>query len=144
MLEQSIIGNGKAGMCATEITTDEWVAVQHQDPVIYELLQFKKMNTFKASEVSCPEVKWMLKIRHQFVMWNQLLYCKIKPIHQDQPLLQFMLPTSHQTQAMWACYDDSGHLGIDCTLDLLQVISKLVANACTLRPSLNVLNYIPS
>ena len=102
-LEQSTIGNWKAGMSAAKITTDEWVTMQCQDPVIgkiYELLQSKKLNTFKASEASCPQVKWMLKIRHQFLMWNWLLYCKIKPIHQDQPSLQFVLLTSHQTQAM--------------------------------------------
>ena len=39
--------------------------------------------------------------------------------HQDQPLLQFVLPTSHGTQAMQACHD-IGHLGINCMLNLLQ------------------------
>ena len=52
-------------------------------------------------------------------MWNQLLYQKIKPIHQDQPLLQFVFPVSHPTQAMQACHDDISHLGIYGTVDLL-------------------------
>ena len=86
-LEQSITGNPKAGMFAAKITTEEWVTMQHQDPVIgkiYDLSQSKKLNTFKASEISFPQVKLMLKVKHQCMMWNQLLYCKNKPVHQDQ------------------------------------------------------------
>ena len=67
-LEQYIIGNQKAGVSAAKITTDEWVTMQCQDPEIgkiYELLQSKKLNIFKASDASSPQVKWMLKIRHQ-------------------------------------------------------------------------------
>ena len=66
-LEQSIIGNWKAGVSAAKFTMDDWVSMQCQDPVIgkiHELLQSKKLNTFKASEVSCLQVKWMLQIRH--------------------------------------------------------------------------------
>ena len=96
--------------------------MQYQDFMIgkiYELLQSKKLNTFKASEASCPQVKGMLKIRHQFLMKNWLLYCKIRPVYQDQPLLQFVLLTSHGTQAMQASHDDIHHLGINCIFDLL-------------------------
>ena len=63
-LEQSIIGNWKAALSAARITTDEWVTIQCQDPVIgklYELLQSKKLNTFQASEVSCPQVNGCLR-----------------------------------------------------------------------------------
>ena len=38
----------------------------------------------------------------------------------DQPSLQFVLPMTYRQQAMRACHDDIGHLGLERSLDLLR------------------------
>ena len=40
----------------------------------------------------------------------------------DKPSLQFILPMTYRQQAMRACHDDTGHLGLERSLDLLKDI----------------------
>ena len=49
-----------------------------------------------------------------------MLYRKVQNIRRDQNMMQFMLPTKFHLQAMKACHDDIGHLGMECSLDLLR------------------------
>ena len=63
-------------------------------------------------------LKWNISLKLGTSLWYRIgcSYHKIKPIHQDQPSLQFALLTSHWMQA---CHDNICHLGIDHTLELL-------------------------
>ena len=60
----------------------------------------------------------MLRHKHQFVLRNGLLYKRIQFCSWDQPLLQFVLPTTYRQQAMTACHDD---IGLERSLDFYEV-----------------------
>ena len=62
----------------------------------------------------------MLRHKQQFVLRNGLLYRKVQFCSHDQPSLQFLLPQNYREQAMNACHDDKGHLGLERSLDLLK------------------------
>ena len=66
------------------------------------------------------EMRTMLRHKQQFSLRNGLLYRKVQFHSHDQPFLQFMLPQNYREQAMKACHDDIGHLGLERSLDLLQ------------------------
>ena len=70
----------------------------------------------------------MLRHKYQFIFRNGLLYKKIQVLICDQPSLQFVLPQNHRQQAMKACHDDIGHVGLETCLDLLQDIILLERN----------------
>ena len=62
----------------------------------------------------------MLRHRHHFILKNGLLYKK-KQFHScDQQSLQFVLPQKYRHQAMKACHDDIGDLGLERSFDLLK------------------------
>ena len=62
----------------------------------------------------------MICHRHWFVIQNSLFYHKIKSNQWNQPSLQFVLPIKFRKQALHACHDDVGHLGLERSLDLLK------------------------
>ena len=65
-------------------------------------------------------MKTMLRHKHQFILRNGLLYKKIQFCSKDKPSLQFVLPMRYRQQAIKACHDDIGHLGLERSLDLLK------------------------
>ena len=50
------------------------------------------------------------------------MYRKVQSCSHDQPSLQFVLTENYRQQAMKACHDDIGHLGLERSLDLLKDI----------------------
>ena len=48
------------------------------------------------------------------------MYKKVQFGSKDKPSLQFVLPTNYRQQAVEACHDDIGHLGLQRSLDLLK------------------------
>ena len=61
----------------------------------------------------------MLRHKQQFLR-NGLLYKKVQFYSHDQTTLQFVLPQNYREQAMNACHNDIGHLGLERSLDLLK------------------------
>ena len=53
-------------------------------------------------------------------MRHGLLYRKYYDINQKEDRIQFVLPKKYHVQALEACHDNVGHLGIERTLSLLQ------------------------
>ena len=66
------------------------------------------------------KIKTMLRHKHVFMLRNGLLYKKIQFGSKDKPSLQFVLPTNYRQQAIKACHDDIGHVGLQRSLDLLK------------------------
>ena len=62
----------------------------------------------------------MLRHKQQFFLRNGLLYRKVQFNSHEQPSLQFVLPQNYREQAVNACHDDTGHLGLERSLDLLK------------------------
>ena len=61
-----------------------------------------------------------------------MVFCtrKYNSVHCDQPSLQFVLLQNYRWQAMKACHDDIGHLGLERSLDLLKDRFSLGRNDC--------------
>ena len=67
-----------------------------------------------------PEVKIMLKKNCKFIIRNNLLHQKCESTNHDRRFFQFVLPTIYRKQALEACHDGIGHLGIQRTEALLK------------------------
>ena len=105
------------------ITNQEWREQQNQDKTIVEiknLLQSKKLSQLKGHKSDLEEMKTMLRHKHQFILRSGLLHRKIQFHSDDQPSLQFVLPQSYRWQAMKACHDDIGNLGLERSLYFLR------------------------
>ena len=79
-------------------------------------MQSKKLSQQKGHNDDPVEMKTML--RHTAIHPNTLLYRKVQFHSCDQPSLQYLLPQNYRQQAMKACHDDIGHLGLERALDL--------------------------
>ena len=62
----------------------------------------------------------LLKYYKDLILKNGLLYRMAQLKGHDQPVNQFVLPSSHCEQAVRACHDDFGYLGMEHTLNMLQ------------------------
>ena len=115
---------GKVGIDQNPpITNQEWREPKNQDKTIVEikiLLQSKNLSQQKGHNNDSKEMKTMLRHKHQFILRNGLLHTKIQFLSHGLPSLQFVLPQNYRQQAMKACHDDIGHLGLDRYLDLLK------------------------
>ena len=79
------------------ITRDQWIQEQNNDASISEtrkLTEARKLLQQKGSPGDLAELHTILCNKQQFLMWNGLLYRKIKTQFRDQPSLQFILPTN--------------------------------------------------
>ena len=65
-------------------------------------------------------MRTMLAHKQQFFLRNGLLHRKVQFCSDDQPSLQFVVPQNYGEQAMRACHNDIGHLGLERSLDLLK------------------------
>ena len=54
-----------------------------------------------------------LKVRNDLLLKNGLLYQKAQLKGHAKPVNQFVLPSTRREQALKACYDDFGHLGME-------------------------------
>ena len=59
------------------MNTLDWVRVQAEDPVIYDLIQwYGTKELHKGKDTDIPEMKQFLQQRGKLIMRNGLLYCK--------------------------------------------------------------------
>ena len=66
------------------------------------------------------ELRTMLQHRQHYVVKNKLLYKEIQSLQREASSLQFVLPQKFRKQAITACHNDVGHLGVEMSLDLLK------------------------
>ena len=104
---------------ATKINNEQWQMEHSKDGVILKVLEALRNKT-KTSAFSDEDVKYLLRHQNHLVVHDQLLYRKNidSTIHTEQ--WQFVLPTAFREQALQACHDNVGHLGIERTTHLLK------------------------
>ena len=104
---------------AAKINNEQWQMEQSKDEVISKVLE-ALCNKTKTSAFSDEDVKCLLRHRNHLVVRDQLLYRKNidSTTHTEQ--WQFVLPTTFREQALQACHDNVGHLGIERTTHLLK------------------------
>ena len=102
---------------AAKINNEQWQ--MEQSKVISKVLEALRNKT-KTSAFSDEDVKCLLRHQNHLVVCDQLLYRKNIDSMMHTKQWQFVLPTIFREQALQACHDNIGHLGIECTTHLLK------------------------
>ena len=103
-----------------------WAAAQKEDPELDAVLQLlesnKKTNvrTLFGEHTSSEEGQIIWRNCQNFTVLQDTLYLHSTPKGENEDLLLFMVPKTHQTAALNGCHRDAGHQGCDHTLSLLQ------------------------
>ena len=87
---------------------------------IIQLLKFDKLRKYVARETDSTGIQVLLKYQKDLFLRNGLLYQRVTLKNQQGPISQFVLPKNFVHKVILACHDDSGHLGMERTLGLLQ------------------------
>ena len=115
-----------AGQVLVEMHVTDWVAVQKGDPELHAVLQWlesKKKTDLRTllREHALSKEGWMVWRNHQnFTTLQGTLYLHSTPKGENEDLLLFVVPKTHQTATLNGCHQDAGHQGRDHTLSLLQ------------------------
>ena len=94
-----------------KFTNEQWIEFQKEDLIIGQFLPARKSKT--RPEEILPEVRNMLKTKSRFVVHHNLLYQKCESTNHNRKFFQFVLPTVFRKQALEACHDKTGHLGVE-------------------------------
>ena len=98
---------------------DDWKVEQENDPIIgpaIEAISSKKCSEDALSDKS----RWLLHNRSQLLFRCGLSYRKVFDGQLQENKFQFVLPQTYWKQALEACHDNMGHLGIKRTTSLLR------------------------
>ena len=115
-----------AGQVLVEMHVTNWAAAQREDPELDAVLQWleskKKtdLRTLLGEYVSSKEGQMVWRNYQNFTTLRGTLYLSSIPKGENEDLLLFMVPKTHQTTALNGCHRDAGHQGCDHTLSLLQ------------------------
>ena len=72
------------------------------------------------SELLTSDVNIMKRKKGRYILRNGLLYKKCVSNNRETGYLQFVLPRPFRKQALEACHDEVGHLGIERTTSLIK------------------------
>ena len=106
-----------------KLTQHEWVKEQCEDVDIgatIQLLKTGKLGKYVAKETDSSGMQVLLKYRRNPFLKNGLLYQNAILKNHYKQISQFVLPKNFVCKVILACHDDSGHLGMERTLGLLQ------------------------
>ena len=112
-------------ICKSDIPTpkkfsnEDWVREQNQDPNIRQVIQLLKGKKVEPESIT-DDVNIMKRRKGRYILRNGLLYKKCVSNNRETGYLQFVLPTPFRKQALEACHDEVGHLGIERTTSLLK------------------------
>ena len=98
---------------------DDWKVEQENNPIIgpaIEAISSKKCSEDALSDKS----RWLLCNRGRLLFRCGLLYRKVFDGQLQENKFQFVLPQTYWKQALEACNDNMGHLGIERTTSLLR------------------------
>ncbi len=103
-----------------QLTSSELKTAQEEDPIIgevkRELESGKIVTSFKSSNDS---VALLQRQGSKLKIQNQLLY-RVTQSSSGREKLQLVLPEKYWTQVLRSLHDDSGHLGVERTAELLK------------------------
>ena len=101
------------------ITNEQWKTEQSNDDTISQILWVLK-NKEGPNSLTTELAKQMYQYRTRLILRHGLLYKKYYDINLMEDRMQFVLPKKYHLQALEACHNNVGHLGIERTLSLLQ------------------------
>ena len=90
---------------------EDWVREQNQDPDIGQFIQLLKGNKVEPKSLT-DDANIMNRKRGRYILRNGLSYKKCVSNNRETGYLQFVLPKLFRKQALEACHDEVGHLGI--------------------------------
>ena len=102
-----------------KFSNEDWVREQNQDPNIGQFIQLLKGNKVELESIT-DDVNIMKRKKGIYILRNGLLYKKCVSNNRETGYLQFVLPKLFRKQALEACHDEVGHLGIERTTSLLK------------------------
>ena len=108
---------------APKLTPDDCRREQQQDPEISPVIDPIRQKThlqYNTKETDPSGMRVLLKYRKDLWFNRGLLYRKVKLKVHDEMVAHFVLPKPFRKRVILACHDDYGHLGMECTLGLLQ------------------------
>ena len=108
-----------ATLTPKKFSNEDWVREQNQDPNIGQFIQLLKSNKVEPKSLT-DDANIMNRKRGRYILRNGLLYKKCVSNNRETGYLQFVLPKLFRKQALEACHDEVGHLGIERTTSLLQ------------------------
>ena len=109
-----------------EMHVTNWATAQKEDPELDAVLQWleskKKtdLRTLLREHASSEEGQIIWRNHPNFTILQGTLYLRSMPKGENEDLLLFMVPKTHQTAALNGCHRDAGHQGCNQTLSLLQ------------------------
>ena len=104
----------------------DWTAAQKEDPelaAVLQLLESKKktdLRTLLREHASSGEGQIIWRNCQNFTILQGTLYLCSMPEEENEDLLLFVEPKTHQTAALNGCHQDAEHQGHDSTPSLLQ------------------------
>ena len=104
----------------TRLEDKDWAAIQRQDDflsLIMALLEQGQLLSHKVRQGASCEFRKLMRHHSHFVIRNGVLYRCV--IHQNQELLQLVVPLSQQPVVLRAAHDAMGHLGVEHMMLLL-------------------------
>ena len=102
-----------------KFSNEDWVKEQNQDPDIGWFIQLLKGNKVEPKFLT-DDVNIMKRKKGRYILRNGLLYKKCVSNNRETGYLQFVLPKPFMKQALEACHDEVGHLGVERTTSLLK------------------------
>ena len=102
-----------------KMTNEQWKTEQSNDDTISQILRVLK-NKEGPNSLTTELAKQMYRYRSKLILRHGLLYRKYYDINLMEERMQFVLPQKYHVQALKACHDNVGHLGIERTLSLLR------------------------
>lgn len=103
------------------MSPQDWAAEQRNYPLIsrvLELVNTGKHLTYRVRQQENREVQLRLRVMHQLVLNNGVLY--MKRMNRGEPFYQLVLPSKYRDMALEGLHDSVGLMGLDLTLDLVR------------------------
>ena len=100
------------------MTTEQWKIEQANDEIIKQVIETLKAGCDKYT-FSLEPAKQMFRFRSKLIFKHGLLNKKYFDINLHKERMQFVLPKKYWPQALKACHDNIGLLGIEITLLVL-------------------------
>ena len=98
---------------------DDWKVEEENDPIIGPAIEVISSKTCSEDALS-DESRQLLHNRSRLLFRCGLLYRKVFDGQLQENKFQFVLPQTYWKQALEACHDNMGHLGIERTSYLLR------------------------
>ena len=120
-----VIQKSMAVYSSTRLTHNAWIKEYSDDSdiiLIVQLLKSDKLKKYVARETDSSGIWVLLKYHKDLFPKNGLLYWRVSLKNHKGPISQFVLPKNFICKVISACHDDSGHLGMERTLGLWQMM----------------------